>query len=190
MKRQSHFNREFYQDNKKGYWISIDYPRIRAHRWVWINNHGNIPKGYHIHHKDKDKSNNDISNLELIEASKHLRDHMTLERRKKASEWAAKIRPLTKKWHNSEEGIAWHKYHALKFNFGKWDFKNINCKVCKINFTPKTHHQEFCSNNCKSQWRRLSGLDDIKRICEGCKNEFTANKYTKTRFCTKKCRYI
>ncbi|MFH1506678.1 MAG: HNH endonuclease, partial [archaeon] len=37
------------------------------HRWVWKKKHGRWPKlGYHIHHKDEDKYNNDIKNLEEI----------------------------------------------------------------------------------------------------------------------------
>ena len=39
----------------------------RLHREVWKLYNGQIPKGYHVHHKDENTWNNDISNLELVE---------------------------------------------------------------------------------------------------------------------------
>ena len=67
---QEHFGRKFYLDKSTGYWISTDYskqrPRVRAHQWVWINHYSIIPKGYHIHHRNDDKSDNRIENLRIL----------------------------------------------------------------------------------------------------------------------------
>ncbi len=47
-----------------------------VHRWVWKEHNGRWPKaGYHIHHKDEDKFNNDTANLEEIEGDEHFRIH-------------------------------------------------------------------------------------------------------------------
>lgn len=35
---------------------------------------GDIPQGYHVHHKDGNKQNNVVSNLEIIHPSKHWRE--------------------------------------------------------------------------------------------------------------------
>ena len=35
----------------------------RLHRAVWEYFHGPIPKGYHIHHMDGNRANNNIENL-------------------------------------------------------------------------------------------------------------------------------
>ena len=48
----------------------------RLHRVVYEDNYGPIPKGHHVHHKDHNRHNNCIENLELLTASEHLRYHM------------------------------------------------------------------------------------------------------------------
>ena len=179
MEYQTHFGRKFYLDKDKGYWISCDYskenPRIRAHRWVWINYHGKIPKGYHVHHKNEDKSDNRIENLELIERSRHLSHHMQdTERKKKSAEHCEKIRPLTKEWHRSEEGRAWHRLHALKNNFGNGELFDYICQQCSKLYKSKLKGKDqtrFCSNNCKSQWRRNAKLDYIDKVCPVCNSK-------------------
>lgn len=184
---QEHLGRKFYQDKKNGYWISTDYPRIRAHRWAWIKMHGNIPNGYHIHHKNEDKSDNRIENLELIEMSRHFRHHYTEEKREFSRKLMGNIRPLTKKWHASQEGRAWHKLHGIKTWKDRGCFK-INCKQCSKEFETKTFHQQFCSASCKSKWRRRSAVDNEERICGKCGRSFSVNKYAPTKFCGRVCK--
>src|SRR4030067_1123643 len=41
------------------------------HQEIWKDAHGEIPKGYHVHHRDGDPSNNSIDNLELKKAFQH-----------------------------------------------------------------------------------------------------------------------
>lgn len=49
---------------------------IKAHRIIWETAYGDIPKGYDIHHKDHNRTNNSISNLEMIEHSTHRSNHI------------------------------------------------------------------------------------------------------------------
>ena len=185
---QQHFGLKFYKDHKTGYWISCKCPKVRAHRWVWQNVNGKIPEGCHIHHKDEDKSNNDISNLCLMPRQAHLSLHMTKEKREWASKRMEEIRPLTKEWHSSGEGRAWHKYHALKNKFGKNEPRQVECAQCRKKYeTTKLSRSYFCSNPCKSKNRRDSGVDDIVKICLACKNEFKCNKYAKMIYCSRIC---
>ncbi len=186
---QEHFGRKFYQDKKTGYWISTDYPKIRAHRWVWISTHGIIPNGYHIHHKNEDKSDNSIKNLELIEGSRHMSHHMQdPERIKFASENCNRIRPLTKAWHASEEGKAWHSLHAIKCNFGKGDLIKYTCQCCKKEYeSVKRSRAFFCSNACKSKCRRDNGIDDIEKECSICMMKFMTSKYQNNTYCSRAC---
>ena len=190
IEHQEHFGKKFYKDKKTGYWISSNCPKIRAHRWVWINHHGSIPKGYHIHHRNEDKSDNRIENLELIHGIRHVSYHMSTPERKEFSRnQANRVRHLTKKWHASEEGKAWHSYHAIKNNFGNWEPQKFKCELCGKEFlSKKLSNTKFCSNNCKSKSRRLSGIDDIIKKCLICEKEFKSNKYQKTKTCSPSCR--
>lgn len=70
------YNGRKYFRNARGYWCSGGPPRPGPlHRHVWEDAHGQIPEGYHIHHRDQNKSNNALDNLELLEGRRHLSLH-------------------------------------------------------------------------------------------------------------------
>src|SRR5262245_60918683 len=94
------------------YWLCGFYFQrkgIRLHRVVWEHYRGSIPEGQHVHHRDGNRANNDLSNLELIDQSAHLRYHGKTGDR---SKWSEAMREGAKRWHASEEGRAWHSRHA------------------------------------------------------------------------------
>lgn len=47
--------------------------KVMAHRIVWETAHGPIPEGMQINHKDLDKSNNRLSNLEVVTPAENIR---------------------------------------------------------------------------------------------------------------------
>ncbi|MDR1147599.1 MAG: HNH endonuclease, partial [Spirochaetaceae bacterium] len=62
---------------KEGYirkWYD-DGKQYMEHCVVWEEHNGPIPQGMHIHHKDGNKENNNIENLELVDALTHKRYH-------------------------------------------------------------------------------------------------------------------
>ena len=64
--------------NKSGYRVfnvGSNHEREYEHRLVWKNHFGEIPKGFQIHHKDGNKLNNSIENLELVPFKEHQRIH-------------------------------------------------------------------------------------------------------------------
>ena len=76
-------------DDGKGYpCIQIDGKGIRLHVYVWERVHGSKPKGYVVHHRDRDKANWQLENLELISHSDHLKIHAGWQRN--GGQWVAK----------------------------------------------------------------------------------------------------
>ena len=62
--------------------IYIEGKNVHIHRLEWVRYNGEIPNGYVVHHKDGNKLNWEISNLELLSRSQHIKEHQNMERRK------------------------------------------------------------------------------------------------------------
>ncbi len=56
----------------------------QEYRRIWKEKNGEIPKGYVIHHIDKNRKNNDISNLQLLSKSEHTKIHKKIKSRNKS----------------------------------------------------------------------------------------------------------
>lgn len=61
------------------------------------------------------------------------------------------------------------------------------CMECDDEFKPKSNIQKFCSNSCKGNYRRKSGIDHVERSCKNCGTPFNAWKYSRRSFCGIKC---
>lgn len=75
-----YFGKKFYKNSSIGYWQSTKSAAIYAHRWVWMMYFGEIPKGMHVHHIDGNRSNNDITNLQMLKPSDHMKFHWRKKR--------------------------------------------------------------------------------------------------------------
>lgn len=58
--------------------IKVNRKYVFEHRAVWEIINGPIPQEMFIHHKDENRLNNDISNLELVTYESHRRKHSVL----------------------------------------------------------------------------------------------------------------
>lgn len=176
----------FRRDKKTGYYLNAKTHK-RLHVYVWEHFNGAIPKGYEIHHKDFDKKNNEIENLQMLTSKEHheihgsaLTDDQREWRRKNLAENA---RPKASEWHGSNAGSEWHRQHYEQVKDKLYVKKKFVCEYCGKEFESTQVNSKFCSNNCKSAARRKSGVDNVVKICERCGNEYTANKYQKTKYC-------
>ncbi|MFD6490661.1 HNH endonuclease signature motif containing protein [Streptomyces sp. NPDC060188] len=164
----------------------------RLHEEIWMAHHGRqIPADHHIHHLDGNPLNNAPENLACLTEAEHAAHH-THERRGVCTPEARanleRIRPLASAWHRSPEGLAWHAENGRRVWEGRGSHA-FTCQQCGSSGETRALHggERFCSNACKSAWRRASGVDDEQRNCERCRSPFTVNKYSRTRFCGSSC---
>lgn len=185
-------NLSFRKDKRTGYYLNAKTHK-RLHVYVWEYYNGEIPEGYHIHHKDFDKSNNEIDNLVMLAASEHEKIHgnniTDEERKRRAINMRENAMPKAKEWHGSEEGSEWHKKHYESMKEALYQKKMLLCDNCGSYYFSIDHGtNRFCSNNCRSAYRRRMGIDNETRKCEWCGKEFIVNKYAKTKTCSRSCR--
>ena len=162
------------------------------HRDVWeYHNQRKVPGGYHIHHKNHDRSDNSIENLVLISKKAHAHYHF-IERhgadKTQLLNWLTAAQAAAGKWHKSDAGRAWHRAHAL----AQWETPKpitANCAHCCQTYTTdlRVRKRGFCSPACQSAARRASGKDDESRNCAVCGKNFLVNKYSKTKCCSRAC---
>lgn len=141
----------------------------RLHRTVWEYHNGPIPEGCDIHHVDGDRSNNDISNLQLLKESEHHSKHMNEPERKEKSREDIKIAAeYSKAWHKTDKGFKFHSEHAKEY-WEKAPMKMYTCTYCGKEF--QTRHvygkeqNTFCCAKHKSYWSRFksSGIKPKER---------------------------
>ena len=163
--------------------------------WEYYNNKS-VPDGYCIHHKDGNTFNNDISNLECIERTEHLRYHATLynndPKNKQIVEKSLELaREASKNWHRSKEGRDWHSKHGKEVMKKRLPI-NLTCKYCGKSFQSIQPWAKYCSSKCADKMRTKTNRVEVHGTCIVCGKEFISTKSKKqkltTRFCSKSCR--
>ncbi len=143
-----YFGKKFWQQ-KDGYWVN-GMP-IHAQRWVWINHHGAIPDRMDIHHKDGDKSNNEIENLEMLSRSEHLKRHWK-EGRFDLDQRRAQLSEA-RKWLKTEEGRKKQSEISKEMWKTRKTFTMV-CNSCGKEFTSTQPWAISCSGKCYARYRR------------------------------------
>jgi hypothetical protein len=171
-----------------GYLRTMRPKREYCHRIIWEQDRGAIPDGFHVHHKDGNKLNNLIQNLECISPSDHMRLH-AIETREKRKECMKRNSEKVHAWLKTKKG---KKFLRDKMNKMKESLplRKFVCDWCKVEFERQYNKEtiKFCSDNCVMRARRVSGIDNVERQCIICLNPFIINKYERTVTCSKPCR--
>ena len=126
------------------------------HRQIWIDNNGEIPKGFIIHHKDGNSLNNKIENLEMLQKNEHSKNHMLTPERREMSRQNAKKQGnrLNKdyiKWTKTKEGKEHCKKNVVGSIFLKTPKKHI-CPICNYEFESIYIVAKYCSKKCKNYY--------------------------------------
>lgn len=163
----------------------------RLHVAVWRYHNGDVPKGCHVHHIDGDKSNNQISNLRLMEKGLHLSLHQnTEERREYQRQHIKDMRVLASEWHKSDAGRAAHRISARQ-GWKKIESRTYTCSQCSKPFESRHFYPDgqnkFCGGNCRAAWRRDQKKDMEERACAYCGKPFLVNRYSDTKCCSREC---
>ena len=160
------------------------------HRDVWCFYHGEISTGHDVHHKDGDTTNNDISNLECLSRAEHARRHSGYCSPAKRAH-VDRVRPLTKAWHASAEGRAWHSEHAKRAAAARQPVDKT-CSHCgaKYQTTSAKRGDRFCSRACISKANEAARRYYEDRQCVVCGNTFNAKKSKPQRTCSGKCAWV
>lgn len=184
---------KFYE-TKQGYYLgNIGNKPVRLHRYIWEKYCFKIPDGYDVHHIDHNKANNRLENFELIESSLHHSEHMKEPSRIEQSKANLNniVRPKAIEWHKSDVGREWHKkQYEISLRKSMINKVEKTCEVCGNTYEVSSsvaYRSRFCSNKCKSAYRRHSGKDDIDKVCSICGKHFKTNKYSPAATCSQYC---
>ena len=111
--KQSFNGLNYWKGKNERYYRNAQHKPHSLHRAVWEYHNGKIPNGLVIDHIDRNTNNNQIENLRCVTQSENNKN-ISEETRRKKQENCNAIRHLTKAWHASAEGRAWHSMHAKK----------------------------------------------------------------------------
>lgn len=151
------FNGYSFYKNKKGRFICT----ISLHRFLWMYLNGEISEGYDIHHKDFDKDNNSIDNLQILTKDEHNKIHLS-HKLKKAPEKKTKF--ICK--------ICGNEYEAV--NRGNNNYCSQMCK--KI--AERTRATEI--KICEICGKKFSTSDDARFCSPKCIGEYLKRQEAKT----------
>lgn len=181
------------------YWEKrIDGKRIKLslHRYTRSKHNWEIPNWWVIHHKDWNKENNVIDNLELMNKSQHLSIHQ-VEKMKdevyktKLVKQLMDVNDLAKAWHWTEEWKRWHKQHWKNCWTEDKRKKRETTKICKNcwkEYNTLLPSSMYCSHKCNQKYKNKTWYYNTdKRICKFCWEEFITNRFRKTQYCWYSC---
>lgn len=126
----------------------------KLHREVWRVAFGDIPDGCHIHHKDSNPANNQLSNLECLPFREHLSETARNSNARNPRPFTQEARNKAAEWHRSEAGLLWHRRHAERVKeWIVWARKDMPCVYCGKIFKAFSRSgptaQKYCSEVCR-----------------------------------------
>lgn len=177
-----------YPENKDGYFGYL-------HRAVWEFYNGKIPKGYHIHHKDENKKNNQIENLECL--TKH--DHNSLHKKEQAAKGLLYSQSEKGRIEGRLRGLRSVAEGTLFFTteegrsvssevMKKWHSDPSNKELLRERNSNRYKDPEY-KNKMSERMKLLNESQPIRTIeCSWCKNSFETKILRPVSFCSRNCR--
>lgn len=124
---------------------------LRLHRVVWEHHHGAVPDDWHIHHRNENKADNRLDNLECLPSGAHASAHGTL-RNSDRSQWR-KAEPFDAVCGDCGQSVVRRvrkaSYVCVRCRQLRGDAKRVAgkcCQHCGSAFRSRAGH--FCSQRC------------------------------------------
>lgn len=161
------------------------------HRDVFADEHGPIPRGMHVHHKDHDPFNNDPSNLVLMTPKEHRQEHARKFDEARMRIFRETTLAAAAEWHGSEEGIAWHREHGRR-TWERRKTSTFTCPECRVehegHFPQRSGEERYCSSACRQRAERRTRKYWATATCVICSSNFERPKgLTKRETCSRSC---
>lgn len=121
-----------FHKHEDGHWVNGSKNKKYLHREIVkkeLNLTDEDMKGLIVHHKDKDKNNNAISNLEILTQSEHMKKHIEEVYKNFTPGWGPHNRICNKT------------YDKI-------------CVKCGMQFQSKCYNAKYCSTKCKNANRK------------------------------------
>ena len=122
--------------NRKDHYYRDPSGGVLLHVAIWTNANGPAPDGHVIHHRDHNRDNNSIDNLQALADRDHRRHHLKDNKRWASAQTseAAKAR-ATQQWADREP-------------------TEHRCEHCGSSFWSTGMRAKFCHANCRAADRR------------------------------------
>ncbi len=134
-------------------------PEQFLHRVIWYRAHGEIKKGWCVHHKNHDSTDNRLSNLQLVTRSEHAKYHRKLYLRSlSAKEKEQSIRKLVdggNKWRRTALAKRFMRLNGYRSVALRSNTKR-SCVVCGRIFS--AYRAIVCSKFCGHRHQRNTHL--------------------------------
>ena len=133
----------YYYSKRTGYYRSSAGTEL--HRDMWALAFGPIADGVQIHHKDENRTNNTLDNLEALTSEAHARHHNITKPRG--------FTVATPEQRSAGAKAMWNKRKPIK----------RVCLTCQGKYESRSTYSSFCSNKCKvaGRYRGLTGPQNV-----------------------------
>lgn len=177
------------------YWPSRTYREkgVKAlHVEMWKDAHGDVPPGWHVHHRNHDSLDNRLENLECLPGSDHRKHHAAEGCGRQDDEHMRRLQELAKAWHASPEGLAWHREHGRQTWVGRERVSVGPCAGCGnpvSSYMTNTGggNNRWCSHGCFQRTAEREKWYRVDATCPVCGASFQQKRTGRPVNCSKSC---
>lgn len=194
-----HTNRAYYAPEESARKEGIEH----LHREIYKDNFGPIPEGCHVHHKDGNSLNNAPSNLELLTASAHAKEHVADDAhaalRAAGRERFQRYQKERTAWLATPEGQPKAKAEAALRVAGAAAARGeseIVCEICGATATRANQSDgtpaRYCSTVCiQTAFRRRAGIGAAEHpfVCLTCGKAGVTTRKRRS-YCGRECKSL